>query len=82
MTPFEAGFVKFALESGMSADEASQLYGRSMEHPGMAVDPFKRLGAEQQDTSHTPNTLANLAAMFKQHVIDTNFAGERYQAPL
>lgn len=66
MTSFEAGFVKYAKESGLPDEQATYIFKRAMEHPG-AQSMFKDLDEESQQQS--PDNLAILSDLLKQHYL-------------
>ena len=69
MTCFEAGFVKYAQEYGLSEEEAARILKRALEYPA-AHDMFKSLPEEGEDAQHTPDTLEALSEMLNQEKID------------
>lgn len=67
MTSFEAGFVKYAEECGLSDQKTAHILKRAMEHPGVQ-NMFKVLPEEVETQS--PHNLASLGELLKQHLID------------
>jgi hypothetical protein len=74
MTSFEAGFVKQALESGLTEAQAVFLFNRAAEHPKTA-SMFNKLADSHQD--HTPNALASLKSLMEQEVINRRYSGKK-----
>jgi hypothetical protein len=70
MTSFEAGFVKYAKECGLPNHKVAHIFKRAMEHPG-AQAMFKDLDEE----THSPDNLAALSELLKQHLIHHEMAG-------
>ena len=54
MTSFEAGFVKYARECGLSDEKAAHIFKRAMEHPG-AQHMFKDLSEAAKQVYTTLN---------------------------
>lgn len=73
MTAFEAGFVKYAQECGLSYERAAHMMKRSGEHPG-AAQLFRQL--PQAEEEEQPGHLDVLANMLKQDLIDQHMGEE------
>jgi hypothetical protein len=67
MTSFEAGFVKYAEELGLSDKEAVLAFKRAMEHPEAAH--FLK-GLDTHTGSESPQKLAALSELMYQQKID------------
>lgn len=68
MTCFEAGFVKYAEEYGLSEKEAARILKRALEYPA-ASTMFKSL-PEEGEEQHTPDSLEALSEMLNLEKID------------
>jgi hypothetical protein len=66
MTSFEAGFIKYAKERGLPDQQAAYIFKRAMEHPG-AQSMFKDM--DEEDQHQSPDNLAALSDLLKQHYI-------------
>ena len=66
MTAFEAGFIKYAQECGLSANEAAHILKRAADYPG-TQELFKKLPDGQEEHPDDMDTLSN---MLKQELID------------
>jgi hypothetical protein len=73
MTSFEAGFIKYARECGLSDDKATHILKRAMDHPG-AEGMFRTLPEEEDHNS--PDDLEMLTQLLKQELIDKQMSGE------
>jgi len=78
MTSFEAGFFKCAEECGLPNQQAAHIFKRAMEYPG-AKHMFKDLDEEPQ--AQSPDNLAALSALLKQHLLhsDMEIAAKKIQ---
>lgn len=78
MTSFEAGFVKYAEECGLPAQQVAHIFKRAMEHPE-AQAMFKDLAEESPHQA--PGNLAALGDLLKQHFVhdDMEMAAKRIQ---
>jgi hypothetical protein len=66
MTAFEAGFIKYAQECGLSNDEAAHILKRAIDYPG-TQDLFKQMPKGQEEH---PDEMDSLANLLKQELID------------
>jgi len=69
MNSFEAGFIKYAEECGLSEQQGVHILKRAMEYPG-AQAMFKDLDEEQHNQS--PDNLAALTDLLKQHLVHSD----------
>ena len=80
MVSFEAGFIKYANESGLPTEQAVQMLKRAMEYPG-AQDMFKALPAEHEE-QQSPDHVAMLADMMKQQLLHEQIGDYQKQIQL
>lgn len=80
MTSFEAGFIKFAEESGLSAEQAAHIFKRAMEYSG-SQDIFKQL-PDEQPSETAPEDYEVLANLLQQELIDKNMSAATQQIKL
>lgn len=71
MTSFEAGFVKYAMESGLSANQAAQAFKRASDHPG--VQAYQARDKEDSE-NNKPSDLEVLANLLRQELIDAHYS--------
>jgi hypothetical protein len=80
MVSFEAGFIKYATESGLSDQQAVQMLKRAMDYPG-AQDMFKELPEEHEQQTN-PGNMAVLADMVKQQLLHEQIGDYQKQIQL
>ena len=73
MTSFEAGFIKYAQECGLSDEEAAHTLKRAMEYPG-TQQMFKQL--PEEDDVQQPEDLETLKQLLHQELIDKNMSSD------
>jgi hypothetical protein len=66
MTAFEAGFITYANEYGLSTEQTAHIYKRAMEH-SEAGKLFETFPTEK---TNDPTTVGILANMLKHEIID------------
>jgi len=71
MTSFEAGFLKYAEEYGLSPEEAAHTLKRASDYPG-TQEMFKKL-PEEAAQNENPEELDQLSDLLKQHEVDSHF---------
>jgi hypothetical protein len=74
MTSFEAGFIKYARECGLSDDKTAHILKRAMDYPG-AGGMFHTL-PEEEEEQNSPEDLEMLTQLLKQELIDKQMSGE------
>jgi hypothetical protein len=67
MTYFEAGFLKYAFEAGLSSNEAAQLVKHASAHPEIE-GLFKNLKGQQAEET-TPESASTLSDLMLQELV-------------
>lgn len=73
MTSFEAGFLKYARECGLSNNQTTHILKRAMDYPG-AKSMFHQLPTDE--TQDTPEDLEALKELLKQELIYRQMQGQ------
>jgi hypothetical protein len=73
MTSFEAGFIKYAEECGLSYEKTVYTFKRAMEHPA-ALAMFKEL-PEEEEAPQVPGNLEALSSLLQQQLVHDDMEG-------
>lgn len=79
MTAFEAGFIKYAQECGLSNEKAAHMLKRATEYPG-TQEMFKQLPHREEEQD--PGALDMLTNLVKQDLIDQHMGEEHKKIQL
>ena len=71
MTSFEAGFIKYAEECGLSLEKTTHIFKRAMDHPD-ALAMFKAMPEEEPQV---PGNLEALSNLLQQQLVHDDMEG-------
>jgi hypothetical protein len=81
MSSFESGFIKYATEYGLSADQAVHMLKRAAEYPG-SVEIFKQLPDESDSAPQSPSDLDVLSNLLKEELINHHMSAAKQKISL
>lgn len=81
MTSFEAGFIKYALEYGLSEQQAVHTLKRAAEYPG-SEHIFKQLPQESAEHEQSPEDLDVLSNLLKEEFMHSQMSGAKQKINL